>query len=61
MSPRADPSELFNAGLDGGTRRVIDIHEGDTIAPGAFKTLVKAAVARNGPAAKRVRPLASKG
>ncbi len=26
-----DPSRLFNASLDGGTRRAIDIHEGDMI------------------------------
>lgn len=27
-----DPASLFNAGLDGGTRRAIDIREGETIA-----------------------------
>ena len=45
-----DPAGLFNAGLDSGTRRAIDIHEGETVDPGAFKALVKAAVALNGPA-----------
>ena len=42
-----DPSGLFNAGLDSGTRRAIDIHEGETVDARAFKALVKAAVARN--------------
>jgi hypothetical protein len=49
-----DPSRLFNASLEGNTRRAIDIHEGETVDAGAFKALVKAAVARNGlPAKKR--------
>lgn len=43
----ADPSGLFNAGLDGNVRRAIDIHEGDEIDEKAFKTLVRAAVALN--------------
>src|SRR5690242_4283444 len=46
-----DPSRLFNASLEGGTRRAIDIHEGEKVAAGAFKALVKAAVAQNGPSA----------
>jgi hypothetical protein len=49
----ADPSRLFNASLEGGTRRAIDIHEGETVDGGAFKTLVKAAVAQNGLSAKK--------
>jgi hypothetical protein len=50
----ADPSHLFNSSLEGNTRRAIDIHEGEKVAAGAFKTLVKAAVAQNGlPAKKR--------
>jgi hypothetical protein len=44
-----DPSRLFNSSLEGNTRRAIDIHEGEEVAPRAFKALVKAAVARNGP------------
>src|SRR5512140_3288423 len=48
-----DPARLFNASLDGNTRRAIDIHEGETIDADAFKALVKAAVARNGPSAKQ--------
>ena len=42
-----DPSRLFNASLEGGTRRAIDIREGETVDARAFKALVKAAVARN--------------
>ena len=42
-----DPSGLFNAGLDGGTRRAIDIHEGAEVDEAAFKALVGAAVAFN--------------
>jgi hypothetical protein len=48
-----DPSRLFNASLEGNTRRAIDIREGEKIDPAAFKTLVKAAVAQNGPPAKK--------
>jgi hypothetical protein len=48
-----DPAGLFNAGLEGGTRRAIDIHEGTQVDAGAFKALVKAAVAQNGPPAKK--------
>jgi hypothetical protein len=44
-----DPSRLFNSSLEGNTRRAIDIHEGEQVDAGAFKALVKAAVARNGP------------
>ena len=42
-----DRSGLFNAGLDGGTRRAIDIREGDALDEEAFKALVRAAVALN--------------
>ena len=42
-----DPSGLFNAGLDGGTRRAIDIREGETVDAEAFRALVRAAVDRN--------------
>jgi hypothetical protein len=48
-----DPSRLFNASLDGNTRRAIDIHEGETVDAGAFKALVKAAVAQNGAPVKK--------
>ena len=43
----ADPEHLFNSSLDGGTRRAIDIPEGETVDAAAFKALIKAAVARN--------------
>lgn len=42
-----DPSNLFNSSLDGGTRRAIDISEGETIDEHAFKALVREAVAVN--------------
>lgn len=42
-----DPSGLFNSGLEGTTRRAIDIHEGDTLDENALKALVRAAVALN--------------
>ena len=48
-----DPSSLFNSSLEGNMRRAIDIHEGEKVDAGAFKTLIKAAVALNGPAKKR--------
>jgi len=42
-----DPSGLFNTGLDGNTRRAIDIHEGDAIDDKAFMALIHEAVALN--------------
>ena len=42
-----DPSRLFNASLDGNTRRAIDFHEGGKIDQEALKTLVRAAVTLN--------------
>ena len=42
-----DPAGLFNASLDAGTRRAIDIREGDELDGEAFKELVRAAAARN--------------
>jgi hypothetical protein len=49
-----DPSGLFNSSLEGGTRRAIDVHEGDKIDAEALKALVRAAVALN-TAARPVR------
>ena len=49
----ADPSSLFNAGLEGNTRRAIDVHEGDAINEAAFKALIRAAVALNGSGKRR--------
>ncbi len=42
-----DPAGLFNASLDGNTRRAIDIREGETLDAAAFKALIRAAVALN--------------
>ena len=42
-----DPAGLFNASLDAGTRRAIDIREGDQLNEKAFKALIKAAAALN--------------
>jgi len=47
-----DPKHLFNSSLEGNTRRAIDIREGEKLAPGAFKALVKAAVAQNAASAR---------
>ena len=43
-----DPARLFNASLEGNTRRAIDIHEGEEVDASAFKALVRQAVAING-------------
>ena len=42
-----DPSGLFNSSLGGGTRRAIDIHEGEKIDEAALKKLIRAAVLLN--------------
>ncbi|HYD78350.1 MAG TPA: DUF1801 domain-containing protein [Paucimonas sp.] len=42
-----DPCGLFNASLEGGTRRAIDIREGDLLDAEAFKALIQAAIAEN--------------
>jgi hypothetical protein len=42
-----DPSGLFNASMDGNVRRAIDIHEDEQVDAGAFKTLIRAAIAFN--------------
>ena len=42
-----DPTGLFNASLDGNTRRAIDIHEGDAIDEAALAALIRAAAALN--------------
>jgi hypothetical protein len=43
----ADPSGLFNASLEGNTRRAIDFREGDKINEKALKALIRAAVTLN--------------
>jgi hypothetical protein len=42
-----DPAKLFNSSLDGGTRRAIDIRDGEQIDHEAFKSLIREAVAVN--------------
>ena len=42
-----DPSGLFNASLEGNTRRAIDFREGETIDEEALKALIRAAVTLN--------------
>jgi len=43
-----DPSGLFNASLNAGARRAIDVREGEAPDPAAFRALVAAAAAANG-------------
>ena len=52
-----DPSGLFNASLDGNTRRAIDFHAGDKIDATALKALVRAAVALNTSVRAAARPV----
>lgn len=42
-----DPAHLFNAGLDGNTRRASDLHEGDVLDGAAFQALIRAAADLN--------------
>ena len=42
-----DPASLFNASLEGGTRRAIDIHEGEAPDEAAFTALIRAAADLN--------------
>ena len=55
-----DPSGLFNASLEGNTRRAIDFHEGDEIDEKALKALIRAAVALNTSKPAAARPARSK-
>ncbi|MGV3578553.1 DUF1801 domain-containing protein [Brevundimonas sp.] len=48
----ADPTGLFNAGFGGGTRRAIDLKEGETVDAAAFTALMREAVAANAAKAK---------
>ena len=50
-----DPAKLFNSSLEGNARRAIDIREGEKLDAGAFKSLIKAAVAANASGAKPKR------
>lgn len=42
-----DPANVFNASLDAGTRRAVDIRDGDVLDESAFTDLIHAAVDRN--------------
>ncbi|HEY8614723.1 DUF1801 domain-containing protein [Phenylobacterium sp.] len=42
-----DPTGLFNASLQGNTRRAIDVREGETLDAAAFQALIRAAAAHN--------------
>ena len=55
-----DPSRLFNASLEGSTRRAIDFHEGDKIDEKALKALIRAAVALNTSKGAAARPAGSR-
>jgi hypothetical protein len=48
-----DPARLFNASLEGGTRRAIDLREGARIDEEALAALIRAAVALNASRGKR--------
>ncbi|MBY8960162.1 DUF1801 domain-containing protein [Pseudomonas sp. MIS38] len=43
----ADPAGLFNASLEGNTRRAIDFHEGDPVDERALQALIREAIALN--------------
>ncbi|MEN5043646.1 DUF1801 domain-containing protein [Pseudomonas koreensis] len=43
----ADPARLFNASLEGNTRRAIDFHEGDKVDEQALQALIREAIALN--------------
>ena len=42
-----DPKGLFNTGFGGGTRRAIDLHQGEEVDAPAFKALIGEAIAAN--------------
>jgi len=48
-----DPAHLFNASLEGNTRRAIDFHEGAEVDEKALKALIRDAAALNKTKAKR--------
>ena len=50
-----DPAGVFNASLEGGTRRAIDIREGEMVDAAAFKALVREAAALNAARPKKGR------
>jgi hypothetical protein len=50
-----DPAKLFNSSLEGNVRRAIDVREGEKVDAGAFKALIRAAVALNASSGKAKR------
>lgn len=54
-----DPSGLFNASLEGNSRRAIDFHEGERIDDEALKSLIRAAASLNMSAQTAARPVRS--
>jgi len=51
-----DPKALFNASLEGNTRRAIDLREGETLDEAAFRQLIRDAIRVNAEAlAQRTR------
>lgn len=48
-----DPTGLFNASVGGGTRRAIDLHEGDEPDAEAFRALVQQAAAASAAPSRR--------
>ncbi len=55
----SDPSGLFNASLEGNTRRAIDLLKGDKIDGKVLKALIRAAVALNTSVRAAARPVRS--
>ena len=55
-----DPAGLFNASMEGNTRRAIDLREGDAIDEKALKALIRAAVALNTSNARQAKSGGSK-
>jgi hypothetical protein len=55
-----DPAGLFNASITGGTRRAIDLHEGDKLNEKAFQALMRAAVELNLGKVTKIKPSRTK-
>jgi hypothetical protein len=55
-----DPEKLFNAGLEGGTWRAIDLFEGDKLNERSLTALVRAAIEYNQSKVKSKAPTANR-
>ena len=55
-----DPKKLFNAGLEGNSRRAIDLFEGDALDERALTALVRAAIVYNQKNLKKNKPAKKK-